>query len=802
MSEFTRRNQVCRLLSASILLSVSHAALAQEASADQSSSTSASTDEIVVTARRTSEKIQSTPVSVTAFNGDTLRSANIQNTADLMMKTPGVFLSGSGGRENSVFQIRGQSKALSGSNAPAVVSYFADVPQPTFGSGVSTYDMASVQVLKGPQGTLFGRNTTGGAVLYYPTAPSYKLEGYLEGGYGNYDRRQLEGALTLPIIADRLSVRVAGRYEKRDGYTRNIGAGGDLDDVNSRAFRVSVLAEPTDTIRNLTIFDWYRNYYTGDAVVLTDVLASPSLVDLLGVRDSLLAELAAQRARGSRVVDSDADPAMNRTRRWGVTNRTDITLGDVQLTNIFGYRKTYVEYNINTDGTPRLDSTLAPGLTLPLLNAGAINHVEQYTEEVQLKGNLLDDKIDWLLGGFYLKSRPYGTTGTGNDVGFFSSYPLATFQYNFYTENSRALFGNINVKLDSVAQGLRFNAGVRYTWDKEVACVATQGTLANPNGSPPNVQPDQCPSSPLLVGPSVNRAKSSAPTWTLGLDWQVTPDLFAYVVTRRGYRTGGINTPTFAGRLTPYQSFGPEKVTDVEAGVRTDWNLGGDVKLRFNASVFSGWYNGVQIALSGLVTQAAACQPGVNNPAPISPDGDCNPTNDPQTGTMLVNAGKSRVSGIDLDGRIAFGDRLSLTYGANFIDTKTISLQAPAAVQPYLQLQEIPFDLVAKRTYTLGLQYNLPLGQLGELGASADYYHSSPLHFVNTSLPAYDLVNARLDWRNVGGRPFDIGVYVTNLFDKDYQAMGAVSGAALGFDSAIHGAPRQYGFTLRYRFGS
>lgn len=800
MSEFMRRHHARLLLSAGVCLSVPFTALAQEASADRPAGVS--TDDIVVTARRESENIQSTPVSIVAFNEEMLRSANIQNTADLMMKTPGVFLSGSGGRENSVFQIRGQSKALSGSNAPAVVSYFADVPQPTFGSGVSTYDMASVQVLKGPQGTLFGRNTTGGAVLYYPAAPSYKLEGYLEGGYGKYDRRQLEGALTLPIIEDRLSVRFSGRYEKRDGYTRNIGVGGDLDDVNARAFRVSVLAEPTDTIRNLTIFDWYRNYYTGDAVLLTGVDANPSLLDLLGVREAALAELAAQRARGPRVVDSDAEPAMNRTRRWGLTNRTDITLGDIELTNIFGYRRTYVEYNINTDGVPRLASVFAPGLTLPLLNAGAINHVEQYTEELQLKGSLLDDKVDWLVGGFYLKSRPYGTTGTGNNVGFFSSYPLATFQYSFYTENSRALFGNINVKLDSLAEGLRLNAGVRYTWDKQVACIATQGTMAGPNVSPPNLQPDECPSSPLLVGPSVNRAQSSAPTWTLGLDWQVTPDLFAYVVSRRGYRTGGINTPSFGGRLTPYQSFGPEKVTDVEAGVRTDWNLGGDVKLRFNASVFSGWYNGVQIALSGLITQAGACQPGADNPAPISPDGDCDPTNDPQSGTMLVNAGKSRVAGIDLDGRIAFGDRLAITYGANFLDTKTRSLEAPAPIQPYLQQQEIPFDLVAKRTYTLGLQYNLPLGEMGELGATADYYHSSPLSFVNTSLPAYDLVNARVDWRNVAGRPLDAGVYVTNLFNKTYQAIGAVSGSGLGFNSAIFGAPRQYGVTLRYRFGS
>lgn len=178
---------------------------------------SPSIDDIVVTARRSEESIQSTPVSVTAFTADMLREANIATTADLMIKTPGVYLSGSGGRENSVFQVRGQSKALSGSNAPAVVSYFADVPAPTFGSGVATYDMASVQVLKGPQGTLFGRNTTGGAVLYYPAAPEYVLGGYVEAGYGRYDRKQLEGALSIPIVDNKLA------YGSRAG-TKNVTA--------------------------------------------------------------------------------------------------------------------------------------------------------------------------------------------------------------------------------------------------------------------------------------------------------------------------------------------------------------------------------------------------------------------------------------------------------------------------------------------------------------------------------------------------------------------------------------------------
>src|SRR5690554_1880315 len=145
-----------------------------------------SIEEITVTARRTDESIQSVPVSVKAFDTEALREARISTPEDVQINTPGVYLSGSGGRQNAVYQIRGQSKALSGPSSPAVVSYFSEVPDPVFGSFVPQYDMGSVQVLKGPQGTLFGRNTTGGAVLYSPVAPNYELGGYVSGTFGNY----------------------------------------------------------------------------------------------------------------------------------------------------------------------------------------------------------------------------------------------------------------------------------------------------------------------------------------------------------------------------------------------------------------------------------------------------------------------------------------------------------------------------------------------------------------------------------------------------------------------------------------
>ena len=184
----------------------------------------------------------------------------------------------------------------------------------------------------------------------------------------------------------------------------------------------------------------------------------------------------------------------------------------------------------------------------------------------------------------------------------------------------------------------------------------------------------------------------------------------------------------------------------------------------------------------------------------MSPDGDCDATNDPQTGTLLVNAGKSRVAGIDYDGRIGLGN-FAFTFGGNFLDTKTRELAVSAAIAPYLADREIPFNLVAKTTFTAGMRYVLPIESVTTVTLSGDYYHSSPLSFGSARLPSYDIVNFRADFGNIYGKPIDLSLYMTNAFDERYQQLGAVTGAALGFDSAIFGAPRQYGLSLRYRFG-
>jgi iron complex outermembrane receptor protein len=756
-------------------------------------------EEITVTARRKEESLQSVPVSVTAFSAESLREKSISTTQDLQMSTPGVYLSGSGGNENVVYQIRGQSKALSGPSSPAVVSYFAEVPDVTFGSSVPQYDISSVQVLKGPQGTLFGRNTTGGAVLYTPAPPTYDFGGSVSATVGNYSDHETQVTLNLPLVDQKVSLRIAGDLHRRDGYTKNLGVGGPLDNIDSKAARVSLLLEPLQGLKNLTTVDYYKSDDNGNGTNLIGVAPGFTLLTQLGIQTALQQQLALQRARGPFVVDtSEADFTHNR--RTSVTNRTDLDLGPIQLVNIFGYRNTHLSYYINVDGAPVIttDGTGAypAGIPLEFIRGSLDNNVKQISDEFQIRGKAIDNKLDWLAGLFYLHDEPTGAQG--NFVGFahIVGTPSAGPGYNFITETSKAAFVHATYDLSNVLQGLALEAGVRYTKDDISSCTGTGLTDTNSGA----VQQGDCAAHAAdITGSSINAASSHAPTWSAGLNWQLDKDLFTYLVSRRGYRAGGINSPTLIGRLAPFQSFAPETVTDVELGMRSDWHVGGAV-LRFNASAFSGWYDNVQTALTGVQTSPLCT--ATNNGPGVSPTGSCNPANDPAGGTLLVNIGKTQVSGIDLDGAFAPTRSLTFTYAAGFLNPRTVSQDVPASLAPYVGTGGIAFNMTARRTYSGGVRYQLPLPEeLGQVIFNADEYYSGPTAYTGTNLPPYAVLNLRLDWNDVEGQPLDLSFFMRNALNREYIATPVASGAFLGMTSGIYGPPRMYGLEFRVRFG-
>jgi iron complex outermembrane receptor protein len=290
-----------------------HAGIAQQA--DQPvAATGQGLEEIVVTARRKEEKLQTVPIAITVVSGAQLEDQRVQTLADLSFQTPSLAFRNVQRDVDGIVNLRG----LTG-----VITYLDEVPlggvsvpgtggSPGPGGGAGPgvlYDLDNVQVLKGPQGTLFGRNTTGGAILLQAKKPTNNFEGYVQEQLGNYNDREFEGAVNIPIVEDKLLVRIAGSKETRDGYTYDIGTHQDLDNRDYWAGRIGITWRPTDDFENYLVYDSLYNHTNGTGLVLAavnpDIIpgATPapfyvgSFERNFGVRN-VEAALAAQRALG------------------------------------------------------------------------------------------------------------------------------------------------------------------------------------------------------------------------------------------------------------------------------------------------------------------------------------------------------------------------------------------------------------------------------------------------------------------------------------------------------------------------
>lgn len=750
-------------------------------------------EEVMVSARRTQEDSQSVPVTMQAYSSEGLREESIVQLKDLMYTVPGVFMGGGGPQENSIYSIRGQGRPVAGAGQPGVLTYFADVPMPTFASSVPAYDIASLQVLKGPQGTLFGRNTTGGAILVYPAAPDYEFGGYVDTQFGNYNLNTYEGVVNVPLIDNKLALRVAAYFDRRDGFIENVGSGSDLEDLHSDNVRVSLLWEPTESISNTLIYEYRKQRQAGSA---PRIIETTSAISIYGPALEAVARAAAdtQRALGPWKVDygdyrprSDVDVS-------AVYNHTDIEIGSMTLTNILGYREQEWINEVNTDGFPGYENIY--GNTVGFIIAHNIYTNRQFTDELQLKGTAFNDKVDWLIGGFYLTDEPTGPYGSDLDF-FFST--AGRFSYSFNEQESRAVFGNVSIDLSSLLEGLKLNLGYRYSWDDYKTCAGS-----GEDAAPYTIGRGNCPNDPRLVASSVADLKtdSSADTWIIGLDYQVNDDLFLYAASRKGYRAGGINTPAFGDGLKPVQFFEPDEVIDFEVGVRSDWALG-DVKGRLNASYFYAMSKDVQYTLNGVQT-LPTCDP-LNPVTPASPDGDCDRSNDPNLTVILINAGDTITQGGELELTVMPTDNLSMGINATLVDQKTDSFSPDPAVAWKFTggNNEIPFNYQPELSYNVNLRYAFPIDPaLGDVILNFDYFWSDSLTFTEYETEEYDLINLRLDWNSVAGSPWDVGLFVRNLTDEDAVISSSLSTASMPIRSVMYNDPRVYGLTARFRFGA
>ena len=731
-------------------------------------------EEVVVTARRREERLQSVPIAVTAFDPAQLNDRNITSTQDLGLFVPSFVMNNNAGFAPG-FVLRGQGSTLGA--GPGVVAYFAEVPftsgqnatgsfQGGTGAGVF-YDLENVQVLKGPQGTLFGRNTTGGAVLFTPQKPRDDYDGYGQLTIGDYNWHETEAALNIPLVADRLLLRVAGDVSMRDGYTRDVGPyfpGQDYDNRDYWAFRASLTARPSDDFENTLIASSLYVHQTGTG---GDIIAVKSGGTAISAFPQIGVFLARQQALGPRETELST-PQIDKQWTYGLIDNARWDLNDdVTLKNIAGY---LVDKNsagiIDFDNSP----FMVQDLTVPKGWQGAS---KQYSEELQLTGKSRGGALQWT-GGLYLEyDKPtdmpeYGVALPLLDGGVYR--PAFVVVQGRTTQRTQAVYGQATWDLSDLwapLDGLRLTAGYRYTWDYRSD---TSDTYITTSGN-------KCAERTGFFFPDCTLASSGqfhAPTWTLGLDYQPDPQTLFYVTGRRGYKSGGfnLNTPEHSA----YSRFQPELVTDVEIGVKADWTLFG-VKARTDIAAFHTDYADIQRAISVLID-------GLSSP-------------------VTENAAVATIAGVEFEGTVLPTPRTELSLSYSYLNSKYDRYFSPTLGN----LSGLEFPFTPKNKIGLTGRYYLPFpADLGDLSLTASYLlqssvNAGPDYDATDVLQGYRLLNFRLDWKKIAGSGFDAALFVTNATDTVYKTRVSGLYNIFGVAGAAYGEPRIFGFQLAYRFG-
>ena len=771
-----------------------------------------SVSEVIVTAQRREENLQKVPVSVSVLSGQDLRDLQVNSAFDLQFFVPNLTIgtTQTGGALAQTYLIRGQSQAAD--FAPSgVVVYLDDVPVQTQEVALSNYDMSSVQVLEGPQGTLFGRNTNGGAVLFTPNKPTSTFGGYLTGRYGNYNDGYGEAMINLPV-SPILAIRIAGNLERRDGYTRNI-AGPDEDNLSYGTWRVGVDFKPSSKFDSYTLVNGESANDRAPGWVLSEVAPctgpsqnascffnkngllnpfaffpepNPYLgLGLVDIGDAF----AQQQALGNRTVNNPV-PSREHEVGVGVANTSTLDLGsvfagaDITLKNIIGYHELNTRNFNNFTGT--IDQALA---------VGSATHTRTFTEEFQVLGHTDDNVFRWILGVFYSHQTQAPYSNTDPSLASNTGYVVSPFLFDeteFFHQSldSIAVYGQGTVDLSRFAHGLSFTAGYRYTWDTPnlTEQIFQIYSPLNVIGVPPGQYCALAPSAnPNVTVDLANcvltaRARFNAPNWNLSLNEQVNDHVMVYLASRHGYKSGGFNTEVTD---PDFFTFGSEKLTDIEPGVKSEFNIG-QMAVRLNADIFYDWYKNLQLSNTVFFD---------GQPASIietsGPDG---------------LPSKAHIYGGELN--LVVLPVPSMTVTLNYGYTKGVydhflELTAEGAIQ---DLSGTSFTGIPENTLSLTDTWRLPINsQWGNVSLTGAWSYRSGYNLsldglAASQVAAYSLFDARLDWRGIAGKPIDASLFVKNIGNYTYP-LGFVNGDAFGFNSRFFGEPRTYGVGLTYRFG-
>lgn len=757
-------------------------------------------EEVVVTARRREEAIQDVAISMTVFNQRQLDDANIINAGDLANYTPSLQSNTRFGGDNTTFSIRGFSQELR--TTASVGIYFAEVIAPRgansqqSGDGAGPgdfFDLANVQVLKGPTGTLYGRNTTGGAVLLTPQRPTDEFEGYVEVGAGNYNMFRQQAVVNIPVT-DNFKIRLGIDNQKRDGYLDNISDIGPshFADIDYTAYRASAVWDITDALENYTVIrysDSGNNGYPGSLFACNPAGGLGALC-----QPDMDRRIAAGNNDFYDVFNFIPKP-VNEQEMFQISNTTTWEINDnLTLKNILAYSTLETRQRSALYGTDwQLGGEHLIFQMVGLREGLDTTNQKTWVEEIQLQGTSLDERLTWQTGLYYEKSSPredYGAQSAALifcDQNTITSANPAEFRCNNLLGRgalqhvpggveyiNKAVYGQFTYNF---TDAFSVTAGLRYT-DDETRGYTHERIYIFPGGSPGSYFPY------ASINEEIRTPKTSSeePTWLLGVDYKPTDDMLLYAKYSRGYRQGSVNI----GGSTGLDIHEPETVDTYEIGMKNTFS--GSVPATLNVSAFYNDFTDQQLQFGYFKTT------GVGT-------------------TAVVNAGASTIWGVEIEGNVQLTEQLILSGSYSYLNTNvddvTFPEVPPNTVSGNLSTTTAegePLSYAPENKLVMTLTWLLPISEeAGDARLSLTYAYTDEMQAVSkdtsiyATLDDYGLVNLNFSWDRIFGSQFDVSAFVTNLTDEEYTTF--LTGNWLnGLEVGQVGIPRMFGARARYNF--
>ena len=813
-------------------------------------------EEVTVTARRVEENQQNVPVAITSLSGAALQKRNIDTVKDLQFDVPNLQVKQSQSFPTvPEFIIRGQRQALG--TDENVVTYVNGVPQGT--RGLTLYDMNSVQVLKGPQGTLFGKNSNGGAMVFTTNPPVFDKEGMVELEYGNYDRKNFTAMVNVPLIGDVVALRAAGNVERRDGVYENRYPGAqDLDDRHNESGRIALLVRPNDRFENLTTFDYlHRREIPTPAVLEAAPLNAPGfggLISLLtqqavtqqsqlsGSNPAVVGGTLLQRTGSPFVISAptglgtttpsagNAVTPINTfgdyVKTYGVANTTSFKLNDhLTLRNILGARYERADEEQDPSGAAGYTVNISPflaGLGAPGLpdsipgqvannNTNYQNKTRLYTEELQLVGEYAH--LRTITGAFASRTELDYKVQSFFTVGPVSLYPRQSHhRYQELDSDSRALFAQGTYDFGQFGlDKLRLTLGVRYNWDKRKNLEHDfySDSLSFAESYTGSNQTCAINSGTGGVSTGINTAAQCADfgtgtwralTWTDSIEYQFTPDTLVYFTNRRGYKSGSANPNSLN---LSYIFYNPERLTDFELGLKQQGLLA-EMPYRLNIAGFVGQYKDIQTQdiLSFCSVDCSAANPGT------------------YTDLIIFNVGNATIKGVELEGTLKPQRQLQFDlgysyqvgrYGSGSVIPQPLNLGPVGPGNPIdfksgTNLSGVEFAGIPRQQLNLAASYEIPRvpASFAKPVLSLNYaYRTSSRGLTALGIypwPGFGVLNGRLTFKDVLRSAFSVSLWTQNLTDKHYSVFCADNLNSIGYAACQWGEPRTYGVAVTGNF--